>query len=203
MKVFIYDNGANLQNYKTALKNVNVDYVFSKDVSLSSSCNALLLTGGGNIIPYLYGQPKDLTQNYDAETDLAEAYLLRQFVIKKQTVVGICKGMQVINVFFGGTLKATKTCHFVENKDILHPVILTDDSFLKTAFTNTFIVNSCHKEEVDIVPKTLVVSAISKNGNVVEALRHKTLPIYGVQFHPERMGNFFSNRFYSTFFKPN
>ncbi len=203
MKVFIYDNGLDLTNYKVALKNINVEYVFSKDVTLSTSCNALLLTGGGNIIPYLYGEPKKLGQTYDCETDIAEMYLLKQFVLKKQTVVGVCKGMQVINVFFGGTLKETETCHYCENKDIFHSIKLTDGSFLRPAFTKNMLVNSSHKEELKYVPKTLEICATSKIGNVIEAIKHKTLPIYGVQFHPERMGNFFSNAFYGLFFKRN
>ncbi|MBO5851124.1 MAG: gamma-glutamyl-gamma-aminobutyrate hydrolase family protein [Clostridia bacterium] len=196
MKVFIYDNGLNLTNYTNALKNINVDYVLTKNTSLLSDTNALLLTGGGNIIPYLYDKPVLRSYYYDPETDLAELYLIKQFVKSKKTIIGICKGMQAINVFFGGTLKNVEN-HFFTEKNSLHEITNTKSSFLLPAFNKTIKVNSCHVEQLDKIAPCLSVSAKSNDGTV-EALHHKTLPIYGVQFHPERMSVYFSNRFFSS-----
>ena len=196
MKVFIYDNGLNLSNYITALNNVKIDYVFSKNVSLISDCNALLLTGGGNVVPYLYNKPLLKSCDYDAFTDVAELYLIKQFVNQKKTIIGICKGMQVINVFFKGTLTNVEN-HFFTEKNAFHNIKLTKNSFLENCFNKNILVNSCHVEKLDKVANCLKVEAVSDDG-VVEAVKHKTLPIYGVQFHPERMSAYFSNAFFSS-----
>ena len=196
MKVFIYDNGLNLTNYTNALKNLNIDFVLTKNTTLASVCSALLLTGGGNIIPYLYNKPALISSYYDCVTDLAELYLIKQFATQKKKIIGICKGMQAINVYFGGTLTSVEN-HFFTQINKYHLITNTNDSFLCNAFPKTFYVNSCHVEKLDKVARSLKVVARSED-KTVEAIMHKTLPIYGVQFHPERMGVYFSNRFFST-----
>ena len=196
MKVFIYDNGLNLSNYITQLNNLKVDYVFSKNVSLINDCNALLLTGGGNIVPYLYNKPFLKSCGYDAFTDVAELYLINQFVMNKKTIIGICKGMQIINVYFKGTLTSVEN-HFYTEKNAYHNIKLTKNSFLQKIFNKNILVNSCHVEKLDKVANCLKIEAVSEDG-VVEAVKHKTLPIYGVQFHPERMNTYFSNAFFSS-----
>ncbi|MBR5439546.1 MAG: gamma-glutamyl-gamma-aminobutyrate hydrolase family protein [Clostridia bacterium] len=199
MKVFIYDNGFNLSNYLIALNNIGVNYVLSKNTSLITTCNALLLTGGGNIIPYLYDKPVLRTCDYDAHTDVAELYLIKQFVMRKQPIIGICKGMQAINVYFKGTLTNVEN-HFFSEKSARHYIINSSDSFLTKTFNRVIEVNSCHVEQLEKVAKCLKVEAVSEDGTV-EAIKHKTLPIYGVQFHPERMGVYFSNKFFESLLK--
>lgn len=199
MKVFIYDNGLNLSNYVNALKSIGVNYVLTKNTAQISDCNALLLTGGGNIVPHLYGKPVLRSFSYDVETDVAEQYLIKQFYSAKKTIVGICKGMQAINVFFGGTLTSVEN-HFFTEKNVYHKIINEKSSFLLPHFTKTLLVNSCHVERLDKVASCLKVSAKSEDG-VIEAVKHKSLPIYGVQFHPERMGAYFSKTFFSSLFQ--
>ena len=196
MQVFVYDNGLNLTNYLTALKNIGVNYVFSKNTTLIKNCNALLLTGGGNIIPYLYGKPVSISYDYDAVCDVCEQYLIKQFVKQRKPIIGVCKGMQAINVFFGGTLTSVEN-HFYTEKNARHKITNLKNSFLLPYFNKTIEVNSCHVEKLDVVAKSLQVCAVSEDGTI-EAIKHKTLPIYGVQFHPERMGVYFSNRFFSS-----
>lgn len=200
MTVFIYDNGLNLNNYKNALERIGVDYVCSENVEKAESADALLLTGGGDVTPYFYGKIPDPLKKYDPMTDLAEFYLLKKFSLKRKTVVGICKGMQVINVFFGGTLKNTLTAHYAEGKDLYHGLRNSEESFL-LPLGKILRVNSAHVQTLDKIPPSLSVCAYSSLGKVPEAVKHKTLRVFGVQFHPERMSEKFSDAFYGLFFK--
>ena len=196
MNIFIFDNGINPKNYFNALTNINSNITYSNNVFDSLNCDALLLTGGGNIYPKIYNSCP-LKEKYEPQVDMQEMFLLHQFYTQNKVVVGICKGMQLINVYFGGTLQ--KTTKHQASFDIYHPIITYKNTFLHTLFKEQLIVNSCHQEKIDKLGKNLKISAVSPDG-VIEAIQGENSKIFGVQFHPERMQKDFANTFYSAFF---
>lgn len=197
MKVFIFDNGYVLSSYVKAILSVGSTPILSKDLSKLNECDGLLLTGGGDIHPYFYGEDIKPYANYDTFTDIAEFYLLKQCIKDNKQVVGICKGMQVINVFFNGSLESIPNNsikdHYTFSKDILHKI------YLKNGKSVT--VNSMHKQRIKNLGHGLEIIATSNDGTI-EAISHKKHKVFGVQFHPERIDNNISKTFYSKFFKP-
>lgn len=198
MKVFIYDNGLNLENYVNAVKICGNEPILNKDVTLSYDCDALLLTGGGDVISYLYNKPLTTLKNVDAVTDLAETFLINKFVLQKKKIIGVCKGMQILNVYFGGTLKNVDY-HFMSGKDLYHLVSSATASPLQKVMGEGMLVNSCHRQAIDELGEGLKILYTSID-NTAECITHNTLPILAVQFHPERMAESFIKNFYSYAF---
>jgi len=154
--------------------------------SETTVCDALLLPGGGDVEPWRYGQIDRFSAALDPERDEAELMLLRRFTGLRKPVLGICRGVQIINVFFGGTLRQDLPGHSAEKgKDRMHAV-QTVPSFLRDICGEICTVNSAHHQAVDIVGAGLRPLQWAADGTV-EALCHDLLPIWGLQWHPERL----------------
>ncbi len=198
MKVFVLDNGRNLTNYINALKECKCKVVFSKNIEKSKRCDALVLTGGGDVLPYFYGQNKSSSDNVDVNLDISEFTLIKNFVSSGKKILGICKGMQILNVYFGGTLYKNIPYHFNKKYDLYHTVRVENPCFLSQLYSNKFIVNSAHKQAINKLGENLTVLAKS-NDDIIEAIKHKTLPIIATQFHPERLAENFRKPFFNYF----
>ncbi len=157
---------------------------------LACLCNGLFLTGGEDLDPSLYGQ-KDggLCGAIDAVRDEAETELCRLFTEARKPVFGICRGLQMLNVFFDGTLtQDLKHDRAIEHPyHAVHDVSAVQGSWLEGAFGSRFAVNSYHHQAIDKLGKGLKAAAYAADGKIVEAVEHEHLPIVAVQWHPERM----------------
>ena len=101
-------------------------------------------------------------------------------------VLGICRGLQVLNVFFGGTLIQDLPGHSqAAGRDRLHRV-RTAPSPLQDLFGETLVVNSAHHQAADRLGQGLRAVQWAIDGTV-EAVIHQSLPVWGVQWHPERL----------------
>lgn len=155
-------------------------------------CAALLLCGGGDLDPRLFGQENRGSHPPDPVQDEAELALVRYYLQAGKPVLGVCRGMQVINVALGGTLiqnlpPGTREKHIGQGgKDQIHPISLAPEGFLGKLYGTSLTVNSWHHQAVDRLGEGLCPSAWAPEG-FVEALEHQSRPVYGVQFHPERM----------------
>ena len=123
--------------------------------------------------------------------DKAQLDVLDAFVKEKKPVLGICRGMQLINVYFGGSLYQdlkTKDAHSRKNGvDSVHSVkSIVGDNLFENLYGKEFFVNSAHHQGVKKIGEGLI-SVLEANDGVCEALLHKDLPIVATQFHPERM----------------
>ena len=148
MKILL---SADLENYKKAVTD-------SGGKIGTDNCDGLILTGGGDISPIFYGEKNTYSKNIDYNKDLYEFDLLRQFVQAKKPVFGICRGMQIINVFFGGTLHQHIENHKnVDGTDTFHTVSAKHD-FLYDLYGKSFIVNSCHHQAINILSKDFSVT---------------------------------------------
>ncbi|MCD8327357.1 MAG: gamma-glutamyl-gamma-aminobutyrate hydrolase family protein [Lachnospiraceae bacterium] len=141
--------------------------------------------------PAFYGQKNQSCRNINRELDLAQLQALDTFVRLKKPVLGICRGHQLINVYFGGTLiqdLPNADYHQAhEGRDSHHPVrILPDTPLSDFLGAREMVVNSAHHQALDRMAESLKVCAYSEDG-VIEAFCHKELPILGLQWHPERM----------------
>lgn len=175
------------ENYALAVKasgGVPVFWVPGTPLPLFSG---LLLPGGGDVDPSLYGQANIACTDMDPERDTFELYALSQAVALGKPVLGICRGEQLINVFFGGTLRQDLPGHSrtVEHLDRLHQVC-TAPSFLTELYGAESIVNSAHHQAVELPGAGLQPVQWAPDGTT-EALEHDALPIWAVQWHPERM----------------
>jgi putative glutamine amidotransferase len=156
--------------------------------------DALLLSGGLDVDPALYGEAPHATTEVDAARDRFEIPLSREAVARDMPVFAICRGVQVLNVAAGGTLVqdiptaiTTDLPHSIDvPKDhIAHTVRVTPGTRLAASLGAACPVNSRHHQAVGQVAPSFVVSAVSEDG-VVEAIERPGATFcVGVQWHPE------------------
>ena len=158
--------------------------------SAAETSHGLFLTGGDDIAPEKYGEPrKPECGAPDDGRDAAELALCKIFAARRKPILGVCRGLQLINVCFGGTL----TQDLPSERGLAHPfrsvheIETPESSWLRAYFTPKFTANSYHHQAVDKLGEGLAAAAFSENGSVIEALEHESLPIRAVQWHPERM----------------
>lgn len=195
MKVFIYDNGLNLTNYVYAVKRTGASVILSKNTALSKYADALLLTGGGNVNPHFYKQSVKRLNDVDSATDAAELFLTESFLTARKKIIGVCKGLQILNVYFGGTLKYVNNHSAVNKNDRFHDIFTFKNTFLRNVYGEKKCVNSAHVMAIDKLAPELFVSATSYDG-VIEGVYNKKRNVYAVQFHPERLFKSACDRFY-------
>lgn len=153
--------------------------------------DGLFLSGGVDITPSLYGEEKIAQCGAgDPKRDEMELLLLQAFLNKKKPILGVCRGFQMINIYFGGTLYqdiAQQTGFSDHPYDCFHSVHTTEGSVVRELFGPEFTVNSLHHQAIKKLADCLTPTAFSVSGHFVEAYQHKDLPIIAVQWHPERM----------------
>lgn len=155
--------------------------------ALAERADALLLSGGGDIHPSYYGKCRRGQDGIvDQWRDEREWELLRQFCAKKKPVFGICRGIQVIDVFFGGTLFQHLGTTYV-HENTIHTVVTSEKGRLRSLLGESVPVNSYHHQAIRTLGAGLHVTAVSDADGVIEAVEHDSLPVMAVQWHPERM----------------
>ena len=183
MRVYIWGESERYRNYRRAVEAAGGVVQFYGD---PEKCGALLLPGGGDLEPWRYGQANTASHGLEPARDTAELELLDRFLTRKKPVLGICRGIQTINVFFGGTLAQDWPGHSaVSGADRYHRV-RTIASPLREICGDKCIVNSAHHQILDRVGAGLRVVQWAPDG-VPEAVCHAALPVWGVQWHPERL----------------
>ena len=152
--------------------------------------DGLVLTGGADVDPALYGEER-LPQcgATDPWRDRMEEAYIGAFVRAGKPIFGICRGAQMINVALGGTLYQDISAQLgvSHNFGIVHEVTSCADTFAYDLFGARFMVNSFHHQAIRKLAPSLRPAAYAEDGKIAEAFVHETLPILGVQWHPERM----------------
>lgn len=145
------------------------------------SCDGFIITGGLDIDPIFYGEDDDNSILTKAEIDFFDRKIVNYCKDNQKPLFGICRGMQAINVFLGGSLYQNIPGH----NNVEHLLKSTSDFF-----DDSFMVNSIHHQAIKYLAKDLVVLAKSTDElELIEAVKHKKLPMIGVQWHPELMPN--------------
>ena len=180
-----------LTNYIDALKENDIEVIATLDVDEAIKCDGLLLPGGGDIDPVYYGEEMNGSDEPDRELDKAQRDILDAFVKAKKPILGIRRGIQLINIYFGGSLHqdlVTRDIHTRKNdNDSIHSVKSVEEGNLFEKFYGkTFNINSAHHQGTKKLGKGLKEVLRSEDG-VCEAVIHEELPIIATQFHPERM----------------
>lgn len=176
-------------NYEKILGQLQVPFKTILCIGSLQEYDCLLLPGGGDITPAFFGQQNRGSRNIDTELDILQIQALDCFVRQKKPVLGICKGMQLINIFFGGSLcqqLPTASIHEYQDADQYHVTTALQGSLLHHLYGSEFVVNSAHHQGIRLPGKALKITQTAKDG-VIEGIEHTTLPILGVQWHPERL----------------
>ena len=152
-------------------------------------CGGVLISGGGDVDPARYGEaPHEKTGGVYAERDGFEIALIELIIKMKKPALCICRGMQVLNVACGGSLKQHIENHFQKEGrgEATHAVEIVPGTELYKIFSAESIdVNTYHHQAVCRVGNNLTVSAKSKDGEI-EATEHDIHKnLIGVQWHPE------------------
>ena len=195
----------NLAFYTEWLKCVEKEIEFivlshvKQNVEGVDSADGLLLTGGGDVDPSYYGV-KDLlgrSKEVNASRDEFEFYAIERALDLNIPIFGICRGMQVMNVYLGGSLildlpSAGYDDHARERKDQPHHQVNVDRQSLLRGVVGQDVldVNSTHHQALERVGNGLMASAVSMDG-VIEAaewiMKDRMPFLMLVQWHPERM----------------
>lgn len=159
---------------------------------LAKNSNGLILSGGGDVNPQLYGEENtdSLSINIEDERDTFEFQLIDTFRSHKKAILGICRGSQILNVYFGGSLyQDIEKCLNIEYPyNSNHLIKLTPDGFLGKLFATDITVNSLHHQAIkDLAPDLVAVARNSKYPDIIEAFEHSSEKVYGTQWHPDLM----------------
>ncbi|QCP50587.1 gamma-glutamyl-gamma-aminobutyrate hydrolase [Trinickia violacea] len=159
--------------------------------------DGLLLQGGADVSPQSYAESASRPEwPGDRVRDMYELELLHEFIESGKPVLGVCRGCQLINVAFGGTLYQDIASdvpmagvHVNEHYDQhRHSVRFPDGSTLASMFPGRreAVVNSIHHQAVKTLGRDLNIEAVSSSDGIIEAVRYRRAPfVVGVQWHPE------------------
>lgn len=187
------------QSYMNALEKANANYIAvvpNKEHDyehIVKMCDGLLICGGADSHSKYYNQElhekADIVKENIDEMDLK---LMELFLKAKKPILGICRGHQVINIYYGGSLIQDIPSQYEtsikhrqkEARNVgTHSVVLTKDSLLGKK-GESYSVNTFHHQNIDQLGESLEVIAYSEDG-LIEAIQNDA--VFGVQWHPECM----------------
>lgn len=176
-----------------------------KAEEIEKKCDALILSGGGDINPINYDEPNFSSFYCNTRRDLSETYLIKRFIEAKKPIMGICRGMQILGIELGlnnfyQDLGETEELHSGTSRELsgrkepshtieTHGAL---ELYLKTKglMTKDIPVNSMHHQGFILSKeKNNTINILANTSKVIEAFEHKTLPIFAVQWHPEEYEN--------------
>lgn len=160
-----------------------------------AGCDKLLLAGGQDIDPRLYGEePSPKLGEIAPARDAFELALIQQALKKQMPILAVCRGMQLVNVAFGGSLyqDLSQYPQSLKHNQLptpfhipTHEITITQDSRLaKILATKTYQVNSFHHQGIKKLAPDLRIVATATDG-MVEALESDHYPLLAIQWHPE------------------
>ncbi len=150
--------------------------------------DGLILTGGADIEPERYGAEPDGNGEYEPARDEYEIALLGSALAQDLPVLGICRGIQLLNVYAGGTLQQHLPSHArydVEPHVKVHRVTVEPGTLLSEIYGQDLLeVNSLHHQAVDRIGPSTIISGRAEDGTI-EAIEIEGHQALGVQWHPE------------------
>lgn len=182
-----YRDEKRIAPYADALRLVGIEPVLVTPGHSAEEVDGLVLSGGTDLDPALYGQEMDPRADPpDRERDALEQKLLREALERGLPVLAICRGFQLFNVTHpGGTLVQHMEGHRIPNHGTHHAEIYRGTKLAAIFGAGVHAVNSRHHQAVDRPGQGLVVSAKSPDG-IVEALERPDRRFaIAVQWHPE------------------
>lgn len=149
----------------------------------------ILLTGGNNLSLPVYDGISDCAAIADVsgDRDSTERQLIEYSISHSLPLLGCCRGMQMLHCHFGGRLRKLESGQ-VSHVGTEHAVQLIGAPMREAAGMDTLCVNSYHDFgfDSDALTPELVPFGVSQEDGIVEGLRHRTLPMAGIMWHPER-----------------
>jgi putative glutamine amidotransferase len=150
-------------------------------------CDAIVVPGGADVRPETYGaqpHPETVPADYDGQ-DAFESAIMAAAIAERVPLLAICRGFQLLNVTFGGTLNQHIGDESNPHRNGLHDVLVSTSSRLHAAVgVESLQVSSYHHQAVDAVGAGLEVVGTAPDG-VVEALEVPGAPVVAIQWHPE------------------
>lgn len=175
------------------------------DDNVNTDIDILLLLGGSDVNPARYGELHNIdfmTQNPNIQLEYFDVCVLPKYIDNKIPILGICRGFQTLNVHFGGRLDQhiyQSTSASNNRAELVHHVVFTNEGFTiaKSIGVSTFKkmkINSLHHQGffTDDAGEGIISMLTNEEQGNVEAFIHKTLPVAGVQWHPEEIYDDFS-----------
>ena len=184
-KILVFDNNQENLRVVRMLQNngCRAEMLWTNNIDVSKY-DGLVIPGGHNIDPRMYGA-KQAPETYgtNIDKDKAQIAMIKKFADAKKPVLGLCRGCQVINVAYGGTI-----CQHIPGWHKWNRTIkIKKGSWLYSAYGAKTSVYHFHHQCVEKLGTGLAATQWDAADGRIEAVEHKTLPVYGVQWHPDSM----------------
>lgn len=179
-------------NYVEAITKCGGEPITAYCPQYAKEYDALLLTGGVDVHPSLYGEPVNGSVNMDTQRDAAELALTEAFLADGKPIFGICRGQQLLNVYFGGSLyqhigQADAHISPLAKEYPAHEAEAIPGSICHRLYGERFSINSHHHQAIKELAPSLRATMFASGGAIIEAIEHESLPVFAVQWHPEKM----------------
>lgn len=153
--------------------------------------DGIVLTGGGDVDPALFNESRTNNMSISEKRDRIETKLLDTATQQQIPVLGICRGMQFINVYFGGRLIGDINAidiHRNHTTPSNHKISIIEPRLFNEAGRDEFEVNSYHNQGIrsNMLADPLISFAVFEDLGIVEGFYHTKHNIIGIQWHPER-----------------
>ena len=164
-------------------------------------CDAFLVTGGEDLDSLWYNEERSpMLGKFDIEMDKHDKKVIEYALKTNKPLIGICRGLQSINVFLGGSLIQ----HIEDNSHKKFEggesfELVQNDSIFNKVYNNNSKINSYHHQAIKVLAPNLIICGYS-NG-MIEAITHKDKPIIAVQWHPEKLNDLESDNLIKEFAK--
>ena len=164
---------------------VKVTTVYSYKKIKPKKYDGLILPGGTDIDPALFHQKRNvMTFGVNRKKDKLQITAVKRFAKAGKPILGICRGCQVINVALGGSLN-----QHISRHTGFRTVRNVEGYWMYNLYGATESTYHSHHQVVSELGKNLVATSYDNGSGHIESIQHKSLPIYGIQWHPDmRMG---------------